>query len=177
MGWTGEAAAASLTMVLRVLVSWESWSGGLWTHQTSCFWFATRAAGLKGSSRLVVADMARSGVVAGCCIVSEVVGNILLVGWSKCREAAVARPLISNDQSAVLSERTQQHLAPSASKLRASLQRPSDAVMSRALARDSSAIAVAFPRFGPVILRDAARNPSIHPPTNHGGMSCLQPAR
>jgi hypothetical protein len=32
------------------------------TYQTSCFWPATRAAGLKGSSRLDVADMVRSGV-------------------------------------------------------------------------------------------------------------------
>ncbi len=32
------------------------------THQTSCFCPATRAAGLKGSSRRVVADMVRSGV-------------------------------------------------------------------------------------------------------------------
>jgi hypothetical protein len=32
------------------------------TYQTSCFWPATRAAGLKGSSRLDVADMVRGGV-------------------------------------------------------------------------------------------------------------------
>lgn len=42
MGLMGEAAAASLTI-----------------DHTSCFWPATRAAGLKGSSRRVVADIAR----------------------------------------------------------------------------------------------------------------------
>jgi len=35
---------------------------GQLTYQTSCFWPDTRAAGLKGSSRLEVADMVRSGV-------------------------------------------------------------------------------------------------------------------
>ena len=59
MGWTGEAAAASLTMDLgqheRLLRHKTHQS----TYQTSCLCPATRAAGLKGSSRRVVADIAR----------------------------------------------------------------------------------------------------------------------
>lgn len=61
MGWTGEAAAASLTMDLAALASYSIALENL-TYQTSCFCPATLAAGLKGSSRRVVADMARRGV-------------------------------------------------------------------------------------------------------------------
>lgn len=59
MGCTGEAAAASLTMDLSLLAVVARRS--LTTYQTSCFCPATRFAGLKGSSLLVVADMARCG--------------------------------------------------------------------------------------------------------------------
>ena len=61
MGWTGEAAAASLTIDLDALAEGNA-TIGYENYQTSCFWPATLAAGLKGSSRRVVADMARRGV-------------------------------------------------------------------------------------------------------------------
>lgn len=52
IGWTGEAAAASFTILLPQWSahSWKRWS----TYQTSCFWPATRFAGLKGSPLVIV---------------------------------------------------------------------------------------------------------------------------
>jgi hypothetical protein len=66
------------------------------TCQTSCFWFATRAAGLKGSSRRVVADMARRGTKVGLSSLGIAGLRIVEEGLKMCREAAAAMPLISN---------------------------------------------------------------------------------
>jgi hypothetical protein len=62
IGCTGEAAAASLTIDLAVLAIVDAFALAV-AYQTSCFCPATLFAGLKGSSLLVVADMARSGVL------------------------------------------------------------------------------------------------------------------
>lgn len=70
-------------------------SGGQLTYQTSCRCPATRAAGLKGSSRRVVADMARRGVnVAG--FFSTLPGlDARRARVGVIREARVARAIIS----------------------------------------------------------------------------------
>ena len=62
IGWTGEAVAASLTIVLgKILTSIESWKMHA-VYQTSRLWPVTRLAGLKGSCRIDVDDMTRQVV-------------------------------------------------------------------------------------------------------------------
>ena len=57
MGCTGEAAAASFTMDLNwtLTFSCQSHRAGI-MYQTSCFWPATRAAGLNGSPLTMFVD-------------------------------------------------------------------------------------------------------------------------
>lgn len=56
IGWTGEAAAASLTIDLyRAMFSGLNlYNQALCAHQTSCFCPATRCAGLNGSDRIAL---------------------------------------------------------------------------------------------------------------------------
>jgi hypothetical protein len=58
IGWTGDAVAASLTMVLQLMSTPHGRRIPKY-YQTSCFCPATRLAGRKGSCLAVVEDIAR----------------------------------------------------------------------------------------------------------------------
>ena len=139
MGCTGEAAAASLTMDLSLLAVVARRS--LTTYQTSCFCPATRFAGLKGSSLLVVADMARGRrQLVGHLKVAD---GLFVEGWiDLIAGVTILRMAVSLAHKETLKSHELQRLARESLLVRSiACSSPSSAVIKRGQFRENAGLA------------------------------------